>query len=281
MRKNNNNRKEKMRAIQDKLIKGTQAIYDSGLWKDYLTTMSKFTDYSLNNCILIVSQCPQASLVCGFKKWKNEFNRNVIRGEKGIMIFAPQTKKIEVKKVKTNKEDGTQSEETSEEKYTYFRPCYVFDISQTEGDPLPSIAEKLDNDVDNFTELKENIISISPVPVYFEDVQGEANGYYSPKNEKIVVQKGMSELQTIKTLLHEIAHATLKHGSKEDKWDRQDKEVQAESIAFWVSQLLNLDTSDYSFGYIASWSKDKEVEVLKENLDIIKNTANELYKKIE
>lgn len=274
MRKNNN--KEKMEEIKDKLIKGTQAIYDSGLWKDYLTTMSKFTDYSLNNCILIVSQCPQASLVCGFKKWKNDFNRNVIKGEKGIMIFAPHTKKIEVKK--TDK-DG--KEETSEEKYTYFRPCYVFDVSQTEGDPLPSIVTKLDNKVDNYKELKGNIISTSPVPVLFDDIQGEANGFYSPAKQKIVIQKGMSELQTIKTLLHEIAHATLKHGSKEDKWTRQDQEVQAESIAFWVASLLNLDTSDYSFGYIASWSKSKEIEMLKENLDIIKNTANELFKKLE
>ena len=287
MKKSKSNREEKMSEIQERLMKGTKEIYESGKWAEYISVMSKFPNYSINNCILIASQCPHASYVCGYKKW-NEFNRNVVKGESGIMIFAPIKGKVEVEEPKFDErnqpvlnEDGTQSTERVTREYKSFRPCYVFDLSQTEGDPLPSLTTRLEAGVEDYEKLKEVLISISPVPVSFEEVPGSANGFYSPTEMRIVVQEGMPELQTIKTMLHEIAHATYGHGSKEDKWDKQSKEIQAESTAFWVAGMLGLDTGDYSFGYITGWSKDREVSELKENLELIKNTANELVTKID
>lgn len=287
MKKSKSNREEKMSEIQERLMNGTKEIYESGKWAEYISVMSKFPNYSINNCILIASQCPHASYVCGYKKW-NEFNRNVVKGESGIMIFAPIKGKVEVEEPKFDErnqpvlnDDGTQTTERVTREYKSFRPCYVFDLSQTEGDPLPSLTTRLEAGVEDYEKLKEVLISISPVPVSFEEVPGSANGFYSPTEMRIVVQEGMPELQTIKTMLHEIAHATYGHGSKEDKWDKQSKEIQAESAAFWVAGMLGLDTGDYSFGYITGWSKDREVSELKENLELIKNTANELVTKID
>jgi hypothetical protein len=250
--------------------------------------MSKFPRYSINNCILIASQLPEASLVCGFRKWQTEFNRTVNKGEHGIMILAPIKGKTEVVEEvfdENNKavvdENGNQKTEKVTREYQTFRPVYVFDVSQTSGDPLPTLASELNETVDSFEEMKSVLISISPVPVSFESINGGANGYYSPTAGKIVIDERLPQLQMLKTMVHEIAHATLGHGSKEDKWDRQTKEVQAESVAYWVTQMIGLDTSDYSFGYISGWSKDKEVSELKESLDVIKQTADKLSSSIE
>ena len=287
MKKYKSNREEKMSEIQERLMNGTKEIYESGKWAEYISVMSKFPNYSINNCILIASQCPHASYVCGYKKW-NEFNRNVLKGESGIMIFAPIKGKVEVEEPKFDEknqpvlnDDGTQTTEKVRREYTSFRPCYVFDLSQTEGEPLPTLASRLEGGVEDYEKLKEVLISISPVPITFEEVPGSANGFYSPTEMRIVVQDGMPELQTIKTMLHEISHATYGHGGKDDKWDKQSKEIQAESTAFWVAGMLGLDTGDYSFGYITGWSKDREVSELKENLELIKNTANDLVTKID
>ena len=287
MKKYKSNREEKMSEIQERLMNGTKEIYDSGKWAEYISVMSKFSNYSINNCILIASQCPHASYVCGYKKW-NEFNRNVLKGESGIMIFAPIKGKVEVEEPKFDEknqpvlnDDGTQTTEKVMREYKSFRPCYVFDLSQTEGEPLPTLASRLEGGVEDYEKLKEVLISISPVPITFEEVPGSANGFYSPTEMRIVVQDGMPELQTIKTMLHEISHATYGHGGKDDKWDKQSKEIQAESTAFWVAGMLGLDTGDYSFGYITGWSKDREVSELKENLELIKNTANDLVTKID
>jgi len=285
-------REERMSEIQDKLLSGIKEIYESGKWAEYISVMSKFPNYSINNCILIASQCPQASYVCGYKKWE-EFNRNVVKGSTGIMIIAPVKKKVDVEEPKYDANhhpvlnaDGTQASEMVTKEFNSFRPCYVFDLSQTEGEPLPSLVHRLEESVEEFEQLKNALIAISPVPISFEEVPGEANGFFSPSEMRIVIQEGMPELQTIKTMVHEIAHATLGHGSKEDKWDRETHEVQAESICYWTLQMLNgpegkLDTSDYSFGYIAGWSKDKEISELKENLELIKNTANDLVQRID
>ncbi len=287
MKKYKSNREEKMSEIQERLMAGTKEIYESGKWAEYISVMSKFPHYSINNCILIASQCPHASYVCGYKKW-NEFNRNVVKGESGIMIFAPIKGKVETEEPKFDEnakpvlnEDGTQQSEQVTREYKTFRPCYVFDLSQTEGDPLPTLATRLEESVEDYETLKDILVSVSPVPVSFEEVPGEANGFYSPTEMRIVVQDGMPELQTIKTMLHEIAHATYGHGGKDDKWDKESREIQAESTAFWVAGMLGLDTGDYSFGYITGWSKDREVSELKENLELIKNTANDLVTKIE
>ncbi len=281
-------REEKMSAIQKKLEDGVRAIFTSEKYQEYISAMSKFPRYSINNCILIASQLPEASLVCGFRKWQTEFNRTVNKGEHGIMILAPIKGKTEVVEEvfdENNKavvdENGNQKTEKVTREYQTFRPVYVFDVSQTSGDPLPTLASELNETVDSFEEMKSVLISISPVPVSFETINGGANGYYSPTAGKIVIDKRLPQLQMLKTMVHEIAHATLGHGSKEDKWDRQTKEVQAESVAYWVTQMIGLDTSDYSFGYISGWSKDKEVSELKESLDVIKQTADKLSSSIE
>ena len=281
-------REEKMSAIQKKLEDGVRAIFTSEKYQEYISAMSKFPRYSINNCILIASQLPEASLVCGFRKWQTEFNRTVNKGEHGIMILAPIKGKTEVVEEvfdENNKavvdENGNQKTEKVTREYQTFRPVYVFDVSQTSGDPLPTLASELNETVDSFEEMKSVLISISPVPVSFETINGGANGYYSPTAGKIVIDEHLPQLQMLKTMVHEIAHATLGHGSKEDKWDRQTKEVQAESVAYWVTQMIGLDTSDYSFGYISGWSKDKEVSELKESLDVIKQTADKLSSSIE
>ena len=287
MARNKESREEKMSALQEKLMSGVKEIYESGKWAEYIAVMSRFPHYSINNCILIASQCPEASYVCGYKKW-NEFNRNVVKGESGIMIFAPIKGKVQVEEPIYDannhpvlNEDGTQAKEKVEREYKSFRPCYVFDVSQTEGDPLPTLANQLNDGVEDFEKLKDALMAVSPVPISFEDIPGSANGYYAPQSGKIVVQSDMSQLQTIKTMIHEIAHATLGHGGEDDKWDKESKEVQAESTAFWVAGMLGLDTSDYSFGYIAGWSKDREITELKENLDLIKRTADGLVSKVD
>jgi len=281
-------REEKMSTIQKKLEDGVRAIFTSEKYQEYISAMSKFPRYSINNCILIASQLPEASLVCGFRKWQTEFNRTVNKGEHGIMILAPIKGKTEVVEEvfdENNKavvdENGNQKTEKVTREYQTFRPVYVFDVSQTSGDPLPTLASELNETVDSFEEMKSVLISISPVPVSFETINGGANGYYSPTAGKIVIDERLPQLQMLKTMVHEIAHATLGHGSKEDKWDRQTKEVQAESVAYWVTQMIGLDTSDYSFGYISGWSKDKEVSELKESLDVIKQTADKLSSSIE
>ena len=281
-------REEKMSAIQKKLEDGVRAIFTSEKYQEYISAMSKFPRYSINNCILIASQLPEASLVCGFRKWQTEFNRTVNKGEHGIMILAPIKGKTEVVEEvfdENNKavvdENGNQKTEKVTREYQTFRPVYVFDVSQTSGDPLPTLASELNETVDSFEEMKSVLISISPVPVSFETINGGANGYYSPTAGKIVIDERLPQLQMLKTMVHEIAHATLGHGSKEDKWDRQTKEVQAESVAYWVTQMIGLDTADYSFGYISGWSKDKEVSELKESLDVIKQTADKLSSSIE
>ena len=281
-------REEKMSAIQQKLEDGVREIFSSEKYREYISAMSKFPRYSINNCILIASQLPEASLVCGFRKWQTEFNRTVNKGEHGIMILAPIKGKTEVEEEvfdENNRavvdENGNQKTEKVMREYQTFRPVYVFDVSQTSGDPVPTLATELDENVDSFDEMKEVLISISPVPISFEVINGGANGYYSPTAGKIVIDERLLQLQMLKTMIHEIAHATLGHGSKEDKWDRQTKEVQAESVAYWVTQMIGLDTSEYSFGYISGWSKDKEVSELKESLDVIKQTADKISSSIE
>lgn len=281
-------REERMSQIQEKLEAGVREIFDSEKYKDYISTMAKFPHYSINNCILIVSQCPEASHVCGYKKWQTDFNRVVNRNEHGIMIIAPMTYKADVEEAVFDSENhpvldsnGKQVTETVTREFQGFRPAYVFDVSQTSGDPLPTLATMLSGGVEDFEKMKDILIAISPVPISFEEITGGANGYFSPATQSIVVKEGMSELQTIKTMIHEIAHATLGHGGKDDKWDRETKEVQAESVAYWVTQMVGLDTSDYSFGYISGWSKDREVTELKENLDLIKTTADKISADLE
>lgn len=288
VKKQKESREEKMNQIQEKLLNSTREIFESEKYAEYIATMAKFPNYSINNCILIAAQCPTASYVCGYKKWQTDFNRSVNKNEHGIMIIAPVKYKADVEElVYDNNQhtvvgaDGKQEKETVTREFKSFRPAYVFDLQQTTGEPLPTLATLLDASVDGYEKLKSILEKVSPVSISFEVIEGGANGYFSPSEQRIVVKKDLPELQTIKTMIHEIAHATLGHGGEEDKWDRKSKEVQAESVAFWVVSMLNLDSSDYSLGYIAGWSKDKEVSELKENLELIKTTADKISADIE
>ena len=257
-------REIKLRALTEKLENGVKEVFDSDNYKEYLRTMSKFHNYSINNSILIASQCPVATYVCGYRTWEKEFNRHVNKGEKGIMIYAPRI-------YKKKDEDG------NEEDITVYRATYVFDISQTSGDELPNLIENLNEDVRDDQRIKKALIRVSPTPIDFEPIERSANGYFSPKEERIVIDSSLSELQTVKTMIHEIAHATLKHGTKESVSNRSTNEVQAESIAYLVTGMIGLDTSDYSFGYISSWSSDKEISELKDSLEVITDTSNSIF----
>ena len=265
--------KDKVKKITEQLEAGVQELFSSDRYAAYLTIMSKFHRYSVNNCLLIHLQRPEATYVAGFKKW-NEMGRHVKKGEKAITILAPIQRKYVVE---TENDDGEKIAE--EHKYMAFMPASVFDISQTEGEELPTIMTALTGEAE--AGLLEKIISISPVPVRFEEISGDVKGYYN-RTGYIAIKTGMSGVQSVKTLLHEIAHAILhsKEGAEKDA-DRNTKEVQAESTAFTVSKYLGLDTSDYSFGYIAGWSSGKSADELRNSLEVIRGTANDIISRLE
>lgn len=251
---------------------GVSEIFESGRYKEYLDCMSKFHDYSFNNVVLIMMQRPDASLVAGYKAWQSKFKRQVRKGEKGITIIAPCPHKVKKDVVR---EDG--SIESVENNWTTYRATTVFDVSQTDGEDIPEICTDIVGSVDGYAGLIEKLKCVSPVPVVFEDL-AVANGMYRQMTKEIVVKTGMSELQTVKTLIHEISHAILhdKDTGSEIEAGRNKREVQAESVAYTVCGLLGLDTSDYSFGYIAGWSEGKDVRELRESMETIRKTANEI-----
>ena len=250
--------------VTKQLERGVKDLFASDRYAEYLSCMGKFYNYSFNNTLLIWMQKPEATLVAGYRAWQTKFGRHVKKGENGITILAPVPHKIV-------KQEG---DEEKEIRWNTFRATKVFDVSQTEGKDIPSICDTLTGEVDGYEEKLKALIGVSPVPVTLEDVPGEAHGFFSPKEGKIVVQIGMSEAQTLKTLIHEISHAMLhcKDG-EEEKADRGTKEVQAESVAYTVCSIMGLDTSDYSFGYVAGWSSGKEVKELRESMEVIRKTA--------
>lgn len=264
--------------ITEKLEEGVKGVFQGEGYKTFLSVMSKFHSYSVNNCILIAMQMPEATQVAGFQSWKNNFKRTVKKGEKAIRILAPIPHKFK-KEVET--EDGEKV--MKEIQYTTFRAVPVFDISQTEGEDLPSICKQLVGSVEGFKNLIGKLESLSPVPVAYEPIPGSANGYYSHLTNSIVVDAGLSEQHTVKTLIHEIAHAILhnKETGAEKDADNRTKEVQAESIAYTVCAYLGLDTSEYSFGYVAGWSEGKEVKELTESMEVIRKTAGEIIDSLE
>lgn len=269
------------------LQQGVQELQESEKYKRYLETMSKFYNYSVNNILLICMQMPDATRVASYTCWRDKFHRQVLKGEKGLTIIAPTPykKKYDVEVVNADgtpalNPDGTPIMEQKEIEHMAFRICKVFDVSQTEGKPLPEIVSELINPVENFSDYLSAIREIAPVPVRFDNVEGGAKGYYSPTAKEIVIKRGMPEEQTIKTLLHECAHARLGHGSKEDMSDRSTQEIQAESVAFCCCKALGLDTSEYSFGYIAGWASTKEVKELTESLQVIREQAEHMISNI-
>lgn len=289
---------DKLKEITDKLENGIAGIFEGEQYQDYLKTLSKFHDYSLNNTILIAMQKPDASHVAGFNTWKNEFERNVMKGQKGIKILAPSPYKVKVQQEKTDPAtgkpvigaDGKPVTEETERKIPAYKVVSVFDVSQTEGKELPSIgADILTGDVEQYKDFFAALEKASPVPVAFENIETGAKGYYHQVDKRIAIDEGMSELQTLKTTIHEIAHARLHDVDKgkeqgEDeppRADRRTREVEAESVAYTVCQHYGLDTSDYSFGYVAGWSSGKELAELKASLETIRTTAAELITEID
>lgn len=264
---------DKVKAITDQLEQGVQDVFTSGKFAEYLQVMSRFYNYSARNCLLIAMQCPEASLVAGFKAWQTKFGRHVKKGETAIRILAP----VPCKKV-IEDEDGNEKEIT----FTRFRATCVFDVSQTEGEDLPTICNRLTDQVDNFEDLLDQLQEIAPVPVRFDQVQGGAAGYYSFADQEIVINEGMSEAQTIKTLVHEIAHSILhdKEDGEAKDANRRTKEVQAESVAYTVCQYIGIDTTSYSFEYVAAWSSGRDTKELMESLDVIQKTARNIIDQI-
>ena len=341
-----------VREITDKLEQGIKELFESERFKEYLRTMSKFYHYSFSNTLLIAMQKPEATYVAGYTSWQRNFDRQVMKGEKGIKILAPAPYKAKEEREKIDPStqkpvldaDGKPVTETVEVMRPAFKVVSVFDISQTDGKELPDIiVDELSGSVENYAAFFEALKQESPVPITFEDIPGGAKGYFSPIENRIAIQEGMSEIQTIKTAIHEIAHAKLHSidrpepeptwkivmisdgGTKRDflsgfaseaeanaaaehegwrfvdenrfEWrleveedtsaaqdmrkDRHTKEVEAESVAYTVCQRYGIETSDYSFGYIAGWSSDKETKELKGSLETIRKTAAELIDSID
>jgi len=287
------NKQEKMKALTDKLEQGVKDVYESDRYKNYLAVMSKFYFYSFRNSLLIMQQKPDATHVAGFNAWKTTFKRSVNKGEKGLQILAPAPYRMKVTMEKVDgitqkpvlDPSGKPMTEDVEITKPAFRAVYVFDVSQTSGEPLPELITELTGSVAEYKAFFESLKSVSPFPMRFEDIQGEAKGYCDPVHQKIAIKTGMSELQNIKTAIHEITHADLHAGqihlSIDEKKDRRTKEVEAESVAFVVCRHYGIDTSDYSFAYVAGWSSDKELKVLKSSLDTIQKQGAELISRLD
>lgn len=283
-------RKAEMKDITEKLEKGVQEVFGSEQFQNLLDTMAKFPHYSVNNNILIMMQKPDATLVQSYTGWK-KMGRFVKKGEKGIRILAPAPFKLEKEQEKLDEagkvvldKDGEAVKEKVEINLTAFKPVSTFDISQTEGEPLPSIGvDELTGSVEGYQTLFEAIKSASPVPIGFEDIKSGAKGYFHVEDNRIAINNGMSEIQNVKTAIHEVAHAKLHNAEaqKDNKQSKNSKEVEAESVAYTVCQHYGIDTSDYSFAYVATWSQGKEMPELKESLNTIREAAADLITKID
>ena len=286
--------KQKVQEITEKLEQGIKELFESEKYKTYLNTMSKFHNYSFNNTMLIAMQKPDATLVAGFKAWQKNFDRHVKKGEKGIRILAPAPYKIKEERDKIDPvtqellldKDGNPQKEEVEITIPAFRAVSVFDVAQTDGKPIPELAAKeLLSDVEGYQDMIRAVEAISPVPIELEEIAGDSKGYYDREAKRIAVQENMSESQTLKTMIHEVVHSKLHSKEVEQdeqmKKDRNTKEVEAESIAYTVCQHFGIDTSDYSFGYIAGWSSGRDTKELRSSMDTIRRTASELITGIE
>ena len=273
---------DKAGVLVDRIKEGVKNLFDSENYKAYLNTMNKFYQYSVNNTILIMMQRPDASAVASYTSWKNNFGRHVKEGAKGIQIIQP-CPYIVKDKVEIEDINGNKKYEEVEKLVQGYKVGYVFDLEDTEGTPLPEIVTLLQEDFQNYELMKKCLEDISPVPVTYEKINSSANGYYDLTNKRIVVDSSLSESQTIKTLIHEIAHSILhdKDNGIDKETNRREREVEAESVAYSVASYYGLDTSDYSFGYIASWSDGKELTELREHLEAIKTAAGSIIDSVD
>lgn len=280
-------RSEELQQTLERLEEGVRDVFSSGRYAEYLAVMSRFHDYSVNNFLLIAMQKPEATLVAGYRAWQDKFGRHVRKGEHGIRILCPVVVRARPAG-DAPREDAEQGEEkASEKRLVGFRMGTVFDVSQTEGRELPSLGvDELRGDVEGYEAVMGAIRKASRYPIVFEGIEGGAKGYFSRAEPKrIVIQEGMSQAQTLKTAVHELAHSVM-HDAEPSKErsslpGRGTREVQAESVAYVVSSWLGLDTSDYSFGYIASWSDGRDVSELRASLDEIRSASHGIIDVIE
>lgn len=282
-------REQQMKEITERLEQGVKELFTSEMYTEYLKTMSQFHNYSFNNTLLIAMQKPDATLVAGYQAWQKKFKRQVKKGEKGIQIIAPapirEKEEIEKFDPETNepilRPDGQPETEEVVHIIPRFRIATVFDVSQTYGEPLPELeTPELMGNVENYEVFMQALREISPVPIRFDEIESGAKGYYSTVNKETVIQQGMSEMQTMKTGIHETTHAKL-HDREimeelGEKKNQMTREVEAESVAYTVCQYFGLDTSDYSFPYIAGWSSSVDMKELRASMDTIRKTAGEM-----
>ena len=286
--------RDRLKEITASIEDGIKELFQSESYAQYLQTMSRFHHYSVNNQVLIHMQKPDATLVAGFNKWKNQFGRNVIKGEHGIKIIAPTPfkKKIEQEKLDPDTQlpmldaDGKIITEEKTIQIPMYKPVTVFDVSQTEGKPLPQLAHELSGNVANYDVFMEALRRSSPVPISIEVMGGGMDGYFDLEHQDIAIRKGMSEVQTVSAVIHEMAHALLHNRTKDTEektpeLSRSTEEVQAESISYAVCAYYGIATGENSFGYIASWSKDKTLPELRESLEVISKTADGLISDID
>lgn len=288
-----NKQQQEIKEITEKLEQGVKELFESEKYKVFLHTMSKFHNYSLNNTMLIAMQKPDATLVAGYTAWQHDHERHVMKGEKGIRIFAPAPYKVKVEQDKidpvTNKpvldEHNNPVKEVVEIKKPAFKLVSVFDVSQTEGKDIPSLGvDELLGDVEDYVHFFDALERSCPVPIGFEQIEGGAKGYYHQTECRIAINEGMSEVQNVKTLIHEMAHQKLhavENIDKDLKLSRSAKEVEAESIAYVICQHYGIDTAEYSFAYLAGWSADKDTPELKASLDRIRKASNEMINEID
>ena len=294
--------KDRMREIVDSIENGIKELFESDKYRKYLATMSRFHRYSVNNTMLIYMQRPDATHVAGFNKWRDQFGRNVLKGEKGIRIIAPTPYKKKVEEIKTDPEtnapildaDGKAIIEEKEIRIPMFKVVSVFDVSQTAGKPLPQLAADLSGNVQQYEVFMEALRRASPVPIEIKPVARDTDGFFSIKAQSITIRAGMSEVQTVCAAVHEIAHAKLhdyEHMTEladdgetilvPGEKSRNTEEVEAESISYAVCQYYGIETGENSFGYIATWSKGKELKELRASLETINKTASELITDID
>ena len=291
--------KEQIKALTEKIEEGIQSLFQSGdleKYQAYLRTVSRFHRYSVNNQMLIFSQCPGATLVAGYQKWQNQFSRHVLRGEKGITIIAPTPYKIKVEQEKLDPDtkqplldaDGKTIMEEKEVQIPMFRPVKVFDVSQTDGKPLPeqvkSPVAELTGNVEHYEAFMDALKRVSPVPIEMKPLTNDLDGFFSPSKQSITLREGMSEVQTVCAAVHEIAHSKLHNYAMQPDSQPKDsstEEIEAESIAYTVCAYFGIETSANSFGYVATWSKDKDVKAFRASLDTIRKTSSELISGVE
>ena len=295
--------KDRMREIVDSIETGIKELFESDKYRQYLSTMSRFHRYSVNNTMLIYMQRPNATHVAGFNKWRDQFGRNVMRGEKGIKIIAPTPYKKKIEEVKLDPDtkapmldaDGKVVVEEKEVKIPMYKVVSVFDVSQTEGKPLPQLASDLNGNVQQYEVFMEALRRSSPVPMEIRPIERDTDGYFNSTSQSITIRDGMSEVQTVCAAVHEIAHAKLHNYEKErgaaaagdetaeqvKPKDRHTEEVEAESISYAVCQYYGIETAENSFGYIATWSQGKELKELRASLETISKTASGLISDID